>query len=169
MTPAYRARTGRSRFGILATAGPEGTDASARGDDGPVVAELDPGTLAVPDRKGNDRIDSLRNIVRDPGVSLMFFVPGSNNVIRVNGTARISADETRRRHFTRDGKLPRPIIVAGIAKIYSQCARAMIRAGTCAGGDQSAGLPTVGNFPSEMTAGRVDGAAYDLERPARAA
>lgn len=99
----------------------------------------------------------------------MSLVPRSNNVIRVNGTARICADETRRRHFTRDGKLPRPIIVAGIADLFTMRSRHGIGAGTCAGGDQSAGLPTVGNFPSEMTAGRVDGAAYDLERPARAA
>lgn len=85
MTPAYRAWITRARLCILSTVGPEGTDASPRGDDGPVVAELDPGTLALPDWKGNERIDSLRNIVRDPRVSLMFFVPGSNNVIRVNG------------------------------------------------------------------------------------
>lgn len=169
MTPAYRAWIGRSRFCILSTVGPEGTDASPRGDDGPVVAELDPGTLALPDWKGNDRIDSLRNIVREPCVSLMFFVPGANNVIRVNGTARVTADEALREKFTRDGKLPRTVIVIAIAEIYAQCARALIRAGLWTGGDQSAGLPTVGDILSEMTAGRFDGAAYDQEWPARAA
>lgn len=79
MTPAYRAWIGRSRFCILTTVGPEGTDASPRGDDGPVVRELDPGTLALPDWRGNERIDSLRNVVRDPRVSLMFFVAGQKS------------------------------------------------------------------------------------------
>lgn len=169
MTPAYRTWISRSRFCILSTVGPEGTDASPRGDDGPVVMELDPGTLALPDWKGNERIDSLRNIVRDPRVSLMFLVPGSNNVIRVNGSARVTADDGLRQRFARDGKLPRTIIVIGIAEIYSQCARALMRAGTWTSGDQSAGLPTVGAMLSELTEGRIDGTAYDEAWPARAA
>lgn len=169
MTPAYRAWISRARLCILSTVGPEGTDASPRGDDGPSVAELDPGTLALPDWKGNERIDSLRNIVRDPHVSLMFFVPGSNNVVRVNGTARITVDNALRQCFVRDGKLPRSVVVIAIAEIYSLCARALMRAGTWTGGDQSAGLPTVGAMLSQMTEGRIDGAAYDKEWPARAA
>lgn len=92
MTPLYRAWIGRSRFCVLSTVGPEGTDASPRGDGGPVVLELDAGTLALPDWRGNERIDSLRNVVRDPRVSLMFFVPGSDNVVRVNGRGRVTAD-----------------------------------------------------------------------------
>jgi uncharacterized protein len=169
MTPAYRTWIERSRFLIISTFGPEGTDASPRGDDGPVVAELDPGTLALPDWRGNERIDSLRNIVRDPRVSLMFFVPGSNNVIRVNGSARITADEDLRQRFARKGKLPRSVVVVTIAEIYAQCARALMRAGLWTLGDQSAGLPTVGDMLSEMSSGRFDGAAYDQEWPARAA
>lgn len=169
MTPAYRAWIERSRFCILSTVGPEGTDASPRGDDGPVVAELDPGTLALPDWRGNERIDSLRNILRDPRVSLMFFVPGSNNVIRVNGAARLTADENLRQRFARDGKLPRMVVVIGIAEIYSQCARALMRAGLWTGGNQSEGLPTAGDILAELSAGRFDGAAYDAEWPARAA
>ncbi|MGL4279577.1 MAG: pyridoxamine 5'-phosphate oxidase family protein [Albidovulum sp.] len=169
MSPAYRTWITRSRFLILSTVGPEGTDASPRGDDGPVVLELDPGTLALPDWKGNERIDSLRNIVRDPRVSLMFFVPGSNNVIRVNGSAQITADEALRERFARDGKLPRSVVVIAIAEIYSQCARALMRAGLWTGGDQSAGLPTAGDILAEISEGRFDGAAYDQEWPARAA
>jgi PPOX class probable FMN-dependent enzyme len=92
MTPLYRKWIMASRLCMLTTVGPEGTDGSPRGDDGPVVLELDPGTLALPDWRGNNRLDSLRNIVRDARVSLMFLVPGSNNVIRLNGTAQITAD-----------------------------------------------------------------------------
>ena len=168
LTPLYRAWIGRSRFCILTTVGPEGTDASPRGDEGPVVKELDPGTLALPDWRGNDRIDSLRNVVRDPRVSLMFFVPGSNNVIRVNGRAGVSADEHLLARFERAGKLPRTVLVVEIAEIYSQCARALLRARLWTSGDESEGLPTVGDILGEMTEGRIDGAAYDAEWPARA-
>lgn len=92
LTPLYRKWIMASRLCVLSTVGPEGVDGSPRGDDGPVVMELDPGTLALPDWRGNNRLDSLRNIVRDPRVALMFMVPGSNNVVRVNGTARLTAD-----------------------------------------------------------------------------
>ena len=127
LTPLYRAWIARSRFCILSTVGPEGTDASPRGDDGPVVTVLDPGTLALPDWRGNDRIDSLRNIVRDPRVSVMFFVPGSNNVVRVNGRGGVTADAGLRARFERSGKLPRTVLVIEIAEVYSQCARAILR------------------------------------------
>lgn len=90
LTPCYRDWIAASRFCVLTTVGPEGTDGSPRGDDGPVVLELDEKHLALPDWRGNERIDSLRNIVRDGRVSLMFMVPGSNNVVRVNGTAPMS-------------------------------------------------------------------------------
>lgn len=168
MTPAYRAWIARSRFLILSTVGPEGTDASPRGDDGPVVRELDPGTLALPDWRGNERIDSLRNIVRDPRVSLMFFVAGSTNVVRVNGSARLTADAALCDSFARDGKLPRTVALIAIEEIYSQCARAILRSGLWTAGDQSQGLPTVGDILAEMTQGRIDAAAYDAEWPGRA-
>jgi uncharacterized protein len=87
LTPAYRAWIDRSRFCVLSTVGEEGTDGSPRGDDGPVATVLDPQTLALPDWSGNNRIDSLRNIVRDGRVSLMFLVPGGNNALRVNLTS----------------------------------------------------------------------------------
>ncbi|MEZ5731915.1 MAG: pyridoxamine 5'-phosphate oxidase family protein [Paracoccaceae bacterium] len=169
MTPAYRAWIGRSRLCVLSTVGPEGTDASPRGDDGPVVRELDPGTLAMPDWRGNERIDSLRNIVRDGRVSLMFLVAGSNNVVRVNGRAKVTADEALRESFARDGRAPRTIIVIAIEEIYSQCARALMRAEIWSGGDQSHGLPSIGDMLAEVTKGGIDGAAYDREWPGRAA
>ncbi len=169
MTPAYRAWIGRSRLCILTTVGPEGTDASPRGDDGPVVRELDPGTLALPDWRGNERIDSLRNIVRDPRVSLMFLVAGSDNVVRVNGTARVTADDAMRQSFARGGKAPRTVILIAIAEVYSQCARALLRSRIWTDGDRSAGLPTVGDMLAEISRGAIDGAAYDAEWPGRAA
>lgn len=169
LTPAYRAWIDRSRFCILTTVGPEGTDGSPRGDAGPVVTVLDPRTLALPDWHGNNRIDSLRNIVRDGRVSLMFLISGANNVLRINGTARLTADPDLRARFGKDGKQPRTVIVIRIAEVYSQCARALIRSGLWTSGDQPQGLPTVGDMLCEITDGRIDGAAYDVDWPGRAA
>ena len=168
LTPHYRKWISASRFCVLSTVGPEGTDASPRGDDGPVVAIPYARTLAMPDWKGNNRIDSLRNIVRDPRVSLMFFVPGSNNVIRVNGRGRLTADADMLAQFARGGVLPRSVIVIEIGEIYSQCARALMRSRFWTSGDESAGLPSVGDILHEMTQGGIDGADYDRQWPGRA-
>ncbi len=169
LTPLYRKWIMASRLCLLSTVGPEGVDGSPRGDDGPVVLELGPGTLAMPDWRGNNRLDNLRNVVRDGRVALMFFVPGSNNVIRVNGTARLTADDDLRARFEKKGKRPATVIVITISEIYSQCARALIRAGTWTSGDESAGLPSAGEILAEMTAGEEGGAQYDQEWGARAA
>jgi uncharacterized protein len=169
LASAYRAYLERSRFCILTTVGPEGTDASPRGDEGPVVRIIDPKTLALPDWQGNERIDSLRNIVRDGRVSLMFLVQGSNTIIRVNGTAILTADTGLRASFARDGKHPRTVALITINEVYSQCARAMIRAGVWSGLNLSTGLPSVGDMLREITEGGIDGAAYDAAWPGRAA
>ena len=169
MTPLYRKWIMASRLCMLATVGPEGIDDSPRGDDGPVVLELDPGTLALPDWRGNNRIDSLRNIVRDGRVSLMFLVPGSNNVVRVNGTAIVTDDPDLLQRFDKAGKLPRTVIVIKINEIYSQCARALMRARTWTSGDESEGLPSVGDILAEQTAGEEGGRAYDEAWAPRAA
>jgi len=168
LTPAYRAHIERARFCVLTTVGPEGTDGSPRGDEGPVVTVLDDRTLALPDWKGNERIDSLRNILRDGRVSLLFLVPGSNTAMRINGTARLTADAALCARFTRDGKQPRTVAVIAVAEVYSQCARALIRSALWSG-DQSAGLPTVGDMLREITEGGIDGTVYDAQWPARAA
>ena len=168
LTPLYRKWIMASRFCVLTTVGPEGTDGSPRGDDGPVVAELDDRTLALPDWRGNDRVDSLRNIVRDGRVSLMFMVPGSNNVVRVNGTARLTADPEATGRFERSGRRPRTVAVIRISEIYSQCARSLIRSRLWTAGDESAGLPSVGDLLAEAKSG-FDGGAYDAEWPVRAA
>lgn len=169
MTPGYAAWIARARFCVLGTVGPEGTDGSPRGDDGPVVRVLDARTLALPDWHGNNRIDSLRNIVADPRVSLMFMVAGSTNVVRVNGTAIVTADGELRAGFARDGKEPRSVIVVTIGEIYFQCARAVMRAGLWSGVDQSADLPSPGELLAEMTGGAEGGATYDADWAPRAA
>jgi uncharacterized protein len=168
LIPTYATWIARSRFVILTTVGVEGTDASPRGDAGPVVQILDPQTLALPDWRGNDRIDSLRNILRDGRVSLMFMIPGVNNVIRINGSARLTVDADLRASFARDGAMPRTVAVITIAEVYSQCARALVRSALWSSGDQSAGIPTVGDMLRDVT-DQIDGAAYDAAWPARAA
>lgn len=168
LTPAYRAFLDRSRFCILSTVGPEGTDGSPRGDEGPVVTVLDAHTVALPDWKGNERIDSLRNILRDGRVSLYFLIPGSTTSVRINGTAKLTTDATLRARFARDGKEPRTVIVIRLTEIYSQCARALQRSALWTSGDQSAGLPTVGQMLQDASNGAIDGDAYDTERSLRA-
>ena len=167
LTPAYAAWIKRSRFCVLTTVGPEGTDGSPRGDDGPVVTIQDDRTLLMPDWRGNNRIDSLRNIVADGRVSLMFMVPGSHNVMRVNGRAVVSVDERLKANFTDKGRAPRSVIVITIEAVYSQCARALMRSRTWTSGDESVGLPTVGEMFAEIEAG-FDGDKYDTDWAARA-
>ncbi|MGJ8587718.1 MAG: pyridoxamine 5'-phosphate oxidase family protein [Yoonia sp.] len=168
LTPRYRKWIMASRLCIVSTVGPEGTDGSPRGDDGPVVQELDPKTLLLPDWRGNNRIDTLRNIVADGRISLMFMVPGSNNVVRVNGTAVVSVDPDLIGRFDQKGRQPRSVIVVTIAEVYSQCARALMRARIWTAGDENAGLPSIGDLLAEQEAG-FDGAEYDAGWAARAA
>jgi len=168
LTPLYRRWILTARFCVLSTVGPEGTDASPRGDDGPVVAELDARTLVMPDWRGNNRLDSLRNIVRDGRVSLMFFVSGAKNVVRLNGQAKLTADPDLRARFDRGGQQPATVIVIDIAEIYTQCARAVIRADLWAR-DDTPGLPTVGQILAEVSDGDEGGAEYDAAWAGRAA
>ncbi|MBM2576163.1 pyridoxamine 5'-phosphate oxidase family protein [Jannaschia sp. Os4] len=168
LTPLYRRWIEASRFCVLTTVGPDGTDGSPRGDDGPVVTELDERTLLMPDWRGNNRMDSLRNIVADGRASLMFMVPGSPTVVRVNGTAVVSVDADLIARFEDRGRRPRSVIVLTIKEIYTQCARAVMRAELW-GGVPAPDLPTPGDILSEMTEGDIDGAAYDAAWPARAA
>ena len=168
LTPAYAGFIQRSRFCIMSTVGPEGTDGTPRGDQGPVVTILDPETLAMPDWKGNERIDSLRNILRDGRVSLIFLIAGSTTAVRVNGSAKITADPDLCQSFTRDDKHPRTVVVSKIAEVYSQCARALQRSELWTAGDQSQGLPSAGQMLQDATQGAIDGGEYDRERATRA-
>lgn len=166
LTPEYRRWIMASRFCVLTTVGVGGTDASPRGDDGPVVQDLDDRTLLLPDWRGNNRLDSLRNIVTDGRVSLMFMIAGANNVIRVNGRAILSVDPALMGRFDRDGVLPRTVIVVTVAEVYSQCARAILRARLWTSGDESHGLPTAGEILAGAKAG-FDGKSYDADWPKR--
>lgn len=168
LVPEYRAFIDRARFCALTTVGPEGTDCSPRGDDGPVVRVLDDRTLAMPDWHGNNRLDSLRNIVRDGRVSLMFMVPGATNVIRVNGHARLTADQALCDSFVRGSKTPRTVTLITTSEIYFQCARALIRSELWAGRDDSQGLPTPGEILAAVSKGEVGGETYDRNWPERA-
>lgn len=167
--PEYRRIIEAAPFLALATSGPEGLDCSPRGDrPGHLVRILDDRTLALPDRRGNDRIDSLRNILRDPRVALMFLIPGSGNALRINGTARLTADDELRQSFAMEGKRPRTIAIIRAETIYFQCARAVIRAQLW-DPHPKPDLPTPGQILAAMTKGAVGGPKYDQEWPERAA
>lgn len=168
LTGHYRSWIERSRFCVVSTVGPEGTDGSPRGDETSVAKVLDDETLALPDWRGNNRIDTLKNIVRDGRISLMFMVVGSGNVVRINGTAIVTADLALLQKFERRGKLPRTALVISIGEVYVQCARAPIRAELWSGIDQSEGLPSVGQIMSEICEGTFDGESYDRDWPERA-
>ena len=135
---------------MLSTVGPEGTDCSPRGDDGPVVRIKDETTLLLPDWRGNNRIDSLQNIVRDGRVSLMFLIPGVNNVVRVNGTAEIVIASDVLESFEQRGKHPRTVIRVSIGEMYFQCAKALMRSKAWTSEDESDGIPTAGAFIKEQ-------------------
>ena len=160
ISPKYRQWIEQSRFVVLTTVGPEGTDGSPRGDDGPVVRVVDPKTIWLPDWRGNNRIDSLRNIVRDGRISLMFMVPGSNNVVRINGTAVLTSDPAAVNEFEKQGKLPNSVIVINVDEIYFQCARALMRAKLWQSDHQGDVVPSAGDFHKELDAD-FDADAYD--------
>lgn len=169
LTQGYRQMMEASPLVVLATGGPEGLDCSPRGDPGQVITIKDERTLILPDRRGNNRIDSLRNIVRDGRVALLFLIPGSNSTLRVNGRAEISVDADLLASLAIEGKLPRSAIVITIGEIYFQCARALMRARVWdreAWPDLSQ-LPTPGGLMRELKQD-FDSQTYDREWPERA-
>ena len=167
VTAEYGAYIKAAPFVALSTVGPEGLDCSPRGDDGQVVFIEDDKTLSLPDWRGNDRLDSLRNVIRDPRVSLIFLVPGSTTIVRVNGKGRISASPNLQQRFAKSGKAPRSVLLIKIDEIYFQCARAVIRAGLW-DNKPAPKLPTAGEILASMTDGEVGGTEYDKSWPARA-
>ena len=170
VTSSYRVMIETSPFAALATVGPEGLDCSPRGDVSGFVRIHDESTLMIPDRRGNNRIDSLRNIVRDPRVALLFLIPGCGNTLRVNGSAHVSADAELLASFRVEGQAPRTVIVMAVEEIYFQCARAIVRSDLW-NPDRHVdpkSLPTPGQILAEMSSGRVGGEAYDRAWPERA-
>jgi PPOX class probable FMN-dependent enzyme len=170
VTPSYRVMIEKSPFAALATSGPEGLDCSPRGDLAGFVRIHDQKTLMMPDRRGNNRIDSLRNVVRDPRVALLFLIPGSGNTLRVNGRAHVSADPELLASFKMEGKAPRTVIVMTVDEIYFQCARAIVRSDLWNPDKRvdPKSLPTPGQILAEMSDNRVGGEDYDRAWPERA-
>ncbi|MEM9330539.1 MAG: pyridoxamine 5'-phosphate oxidase family protein [Pseudomonadota bacterium] len=168
--PQYKAYIEASPFCTLATAGPEGLDCSPRGDVPGFVRVHDDRTLMMPDRRGNNRTDSLKNIVRDPRVAICFLIPGSLNALRVNGEAHLTVDEDLKKSFAINGKEPRSVIVIKTMSVYFQCGRAIVRSKLWDPEQQvdPASLPTPGDVLAELSKGTIGGPDYDAKWDGRA-
>jgi hypothetical protein len=169
--PHYARFIEAAPFCVLATCGPEGLDATPRGDAPGFVTVADAHTLLLPDRRGNNRVDSLRNIVRDPRVALLFVIPGVTESLRVNGRAVISTEPALCERFVEQGKPPRSVLVVTAERVYFQCGKAFIRSKLW---DPSrhvprTSLPSAGTILADITAGRVGGVEYDKAYPQRLA
>jgi PPOX class probable FMN-dependent enzyme len=167
--PHYRSMIEASPFVVLATSGPEGLDCSPRGDPAGFVHVLDDKTLLIPDRRGNNRIDSLRNIIRDDRVALLFLIPGVGETLRVNGRATISAAPELIARFPFRGTLPRSVIVVRAESVYFQCPKALVRSELWNPEKQISrkSLPSTGTILADITAGKVGGEQYDRDYPER--
>lgn len=169
LPPVYQAMIRASPFCVLATAGPDGLDASPRGDASGFVAIVDERTLRIPERRGNNRVDSLRNIVADPRVALLFLIPGRGETLRVNGRARVLAGPVVLTSFAVEGRLPTCVVEVRVEAAYFQCARAIHRSRLWepALPGALAAVPSAGDMLAALTDGSVGGPAYDAELPAR--
>jgi PPOX class probable FMN-dependent enzyme len=164
----YRAFIEVSPFVVLATSGPEGLDCTPRGDPAGFVRVVDRKTLMLPDRRGNNRLDALRNIVRDPRVALLFLVPGIGRTLRVNGTASITTDPALCASFAIEGKTPRSVVVVTAERVYTQCAKALVRSRLWdpASHVPESALPSSGEMLRALSAG-FDAEGYDRDYPRR--
>jgi uncharacterized protein len=167
--PHYRTMIEASPFMILATSGPEGLDASPRGDPAGFVHVLDDKTLLIPDRRGNNRIDSLRNIIRDDRVALLFLIPGVGETLRVNGRAAISTAPDVIARFPFRGTLPRSVIVVTAERVYFQCPKAIVRSELWNPDKHISrkDLPSTGRILEDVTTGKINGEEYDRAYPER--
>ena len=169
ITNAYRALVEASPFFALATNGPDGLDCSPRGDPKGFVRVLDDKTILVPDRRGNNRIDSLRNLIHDPRVALLFLIPGVSETLRIMGRASICTDPELCASFTMQGKAPRSVLVIAVEKVFFQCAKAIVRSKLWdpATKVERASLPTPGTILAEITQGKMGGPEHDKLAPER--
>jgi uncharacterized protein len=167
--PVYRAWIERSPFAVLATRGPDGLDNSPRGDPAPLVHIEDERTLLLPERRGNNRADGLRNILHDPHVSLIFFIPGVGETVRVNGRARISVDPARLDRLAMQGQRPLCVLEVAVDTVFFQCAKALMRSALWTDAQRAArpDVPTAGQWLAALSDQAVDGAAYDQLLPSR--
>jgi PPOX class probable FMN-dependent enzyme len=167
--PHYRAMIEASPFVVLGTSGPGGLDCSPRGDPAGFVHVVDDKTLLIPDRRGNNRADSLRNIVHDPRVTLLFLIPGVGETLRINGTAAISVDPALLERFPFRGTLPRSVIVVTADHVYFQCPKALVRSELWNPEKHISrkSLPSTGTIMADITAGKLGGEQYDRDYPER--
>ena len=165
----YRAFIEKSPFAIIATVGPEGLDCSPRGDPPGFVRVQDENTVLLPDRRGNNRLDTLRNIVRDPRVSLLFLIPGVGESLRINGRAQILAEPALCASFRINGATPASVLSVTVERVYFQCQKALVRSRLWAADSRidRCELPSTGQMLQALTSGEIDGASYDSEYPAR--
>ena len=159
----------KAPFVVIATVGPEGLDCSPRGDPAGFVRIADPRTVLIPDRRGNNRIDSLRNVIRDPRISLLFMIPGVGNTLRINGRAEISNDPALLKSFAMGDKLPLTVLKVTTDRVYFQCPKAFVRSRLWDPAAQipRSALPSTGEILAALTKGGIDGAEYDRAYPKR--
>ncbi|MFN0304550.1 MAG: pyridoxamine 5'-phosphate oxidase family protein [Burkholderiales bacterium] len=169
ITDQYRVFIEKAPFAVMATVGAEGLDCSPRGDPVGFVRVLDRTRVLIPDRRGNNRMDSMRNIIRDPRVSLLFLIPGVNETLRINGRARIIVDEALAKTFTVNEKMPTTLLEVTADRVYYQCPKALIRSKLWSVDAQvpRSALPTGGQILQEITNNAVNAAEYDAAYPER--
>ncbi|MCI4665155.1 MAG: pyridoxamine 5'-phosphate oxidase family protein [Neomegalonema sp.] len=168
VTAQYRALIEASPFVVVASCGPEGMDCTPRGDPAPVVTVEDPKTLFLPDRRGNNRIDTLRNLVHDPRIALLFLIPGVGETMRINGSAEILTDPTLLERFALHGKPPSSVLKITVDRAYFQCQKALARSRLW---DQASivdrkSLPTSGEILEALAPEPFDGDEYNATYPA---
>ncbi|MCB1740062.1 MAG: pyridoxamine 5'-phosphate oxidase family protein [Gammaproteobacteria bacterium] len=163
----YRRFIEHSPFVVIASCGPEGLDCSPRGDPPGFVRVHDDRTVLIPDRRGNNRIDTLRNIIRDPRISLLFLVPGAGETLRINGRASIRVDPALLESFSIQGKPPRSVLEVSVDRVYFQCQKALARSRLWQPEAQVAKgtLPSAGQILQALSTSGFDGEAYDRDYP----
>lgn len=165
----YQAMVKASPLVIVSSAGADGLDGSPRGDVPGFVRIIDERTLAIPDRPGNNRLDTLRNLLVDPRVALLFIIPGIGETLRVNGRAQISIEPELLQSFAVNGKPARSVIVVQVQAAYFHCSKAFVRS-DCWNPDkhvERSTLPSAGAFHKRLNDGQFDAEAYDREMPQR--
>ena len=163
----YRKMIELAPFVAVATGGPEGLDCSPKGDAPGFVHVLDNKTLAIPDRPGNNRLDSFRNLLRDPRIAILFLIPGVGETLRVNGRASLTTDPELMQRFAVNGMLPRCVLLVHVESIYFHCSKAVVRSklwDPSVQNDRKV-LPSTGQMVAELSKGKIDGEAYDREAP----
>ncbi len=145
-----------SPFIVIATAAADGSaDASPRGDAPGFVQILDDKHLLIPDRAGNNRLDSLKNLVENPNIGLLFFVPGMNETLRLNGTALLTTDPELLAPMTVNRKTPHTALLVTVDQVFLQCAKALIRSKLWAAKSQinRKSFPSLGKILSDQVDG----------------